>query len=115
MEANAPGSRRSPDVAQMATDMIEIASQILPDWEIDVTMNLQLHMCQCHDCALFLRHVKENLQGGVLSLYLERQKKHWQHVLHEEMRDELSESFKDGLREGEKNIETLEDKLDYFH
>ena len=31
------------------------------------------------------------------------------------MRDELSESFKDGLREGEKNIETLEDKLDYFH
>ena len=36
-------------------------------------------------------------------------------MLHKEMRDELSKSFKDGLREGEKNIETLEDKLDYFH
>ena len=76
-EANAPGLRRSPDVAQMATDVIEIASQILPDWEIDVTTNLPLHMHQCCDCVLFLRHVKENLQGGVLSLYLERQKKHW--------------------------------------
>ena len=51
----------------------------------------------------------------MLSLYLERQKKHWQHVLCEEMRDELSKSFKDGLREGENNIKMLEDKLNYFH
>ena len=36
-------------------------------------------------------------------------------MLCDEMRDELSKAYKDGLREGEHNIETLEDKLNYFH
>jgi hypothetical protein len=50
-----------------------------------------------------------------LSIYLERQKKHWRRVLHDEMREEIDEAYKDGLKDGEKDIETLEDKLDYFH
>ena len=99
----------------MDADTINIVSQILPDWEIEVTTNLPLHMCHCHDCLLFTEHIKQNLQGGAISIYLKHQKKHWRCMLHDEMRDELSEAIKDGLREGEHNIETLEDKLDYFH
>ena len=85
----------------MATDVIDLASQILPDWEIDVNLNLPLHMHRCRDCLLFMKHVKENLQGGAMSLYLERQRKHWRHVLRDEIRDELNEAYKDGLKEGE--------------
>ena len=114
-EANALGSRRSPEVSPMATDMIDLASQILPDWEIDANLNLPLHMCRCCDCLLFTKHVKENLQGGAMLLYLECQRKHWRQVLHDEIRDELDEAYKDGLKEGERNIKTLEEKLGYFH
>ena len=114
METNALGSR-NPKAPLMDADTINIVSQILPDWEIEVTTNLPLHMCHCHDCLLFMEHIKQNLQGGAISIYLKCQKKHWRCMLHDEMRDELSEAYKDGLREGEHNIETLEDKLDYFH
>jgi hypothetical protein len=114
-ESNAPGSRRSPQPLPMDTDAISIAAQILPNWEIETTTNLPLHLHHCHDCLLFMEHIKQNLQGGALSLYLKRQRKHWRWVLHDKMRDELSKRYKDGLEEGERNIETLEDKLDYYH
>jgi predicted RNase H-like nuclease (RuvC/YqgF family) len=99
----------------MGTSAFDIAAQILPNWEIETTMNLPLHLHRCHDCMLFIEHVKQNLQGGALSIYLEHQRKHWRRTLCDEMRDKLSEKYKDGLEEGERNIETLEDKLDYFH
>ena len=114
METNASGSR-NPETPLVDADAINIVSQILPDWEIDATTNLPLHMHCCHDCLLFMEHVKQNLQGGALSIYLECQKKHWRHMLCNKMRDELSKAYKDGLREGEHNIEMLEDKLDCFH
>jgi hypothetical protein len=115
MESDALGSRRSPQAPMTGTNVFDIAAQILPDWEIEMTTNLLLHLRQCHNCLLFIEHVKQNLQGGALSIYLERQRKHWRRMLYDEMRDELSEKYKDGLEEGERNIEMLEDKLDYFH
>ena len=99
----------------MATDAIDLVSQILPDWEIDANLNLLLHMHCCCDCLLLIKHIKENLQGGAVLLYLKRQRKHWRQVLRDEIRDELDEAYKDGLKEGERNIETLEEKLGYFH
>ena len=114
METNAAGLR-NPKTPLADANAINIVSQILPDWEIDATTNLPLHMRHCHDCLLFAEHIKQKLQGGALSIYLEHQKKHWRHMLCDEMRDELSEAYKDSLREGEHNIETLEDKLDYFY
>jgi hypothetical protein len=114
-ESNAPGSWRGPDAPLMSINTIDIAALILPNWEIEGTTNLLLHMHGCQDCLRFIEHVRQNLQGGALSIYLERQKKHWRQVLHDEMREEIDEAYKDGLKDGEKDIETLEDKLDYFH
>jgi hypothetical protein len=114
-ESNAPGSRRGPEAPLVSIDAINIAALILPDWEIEGTTNLPLHMHGCQDCLRFIEHVRQNLQGGALSMYLERQKKHWRRVLRDEIREELDEAYKDGLKEGEKDVETLEDKLDYFH
>ena len=85
----------------MATDAIDLASQILPDWEIDANLNLPLHMHRCRDCLLFMKHIKENLQGRAVLLYLKRQRKHWRCVLCDEIRDELDKAYKDGLKEGE--------------
>jgi hypothetical protein len=99
----------------MSINAIDIAALILPDWEIEGTTNLLLHMCSCQDCLRFIEHVRQNLQGGTLSIYLECQKKHWRRVLRDEIREELDEAYKDGLKEGEKDIETLKDKLNYFH
>jgi hypothetical protein len=114
-ESNAPGSQRGPEAPLVSIDAIDIAALILPDWEIEGTTNLLLHMHGCQDCLRFIEHVRQNLQGGALSIYLEHQKKHWRHVLHNEIREELDEAYKDSLKEGEKDVETLEDKLDYFH
>jgi hypothetical protein len=113
MESNALGSRRGPEAPLVSIDAIDIAALILPDWEIEGTTNLPLHMRGCQDCLRFIEHVRQNLQGGALSIYLERQKKHWRCVLRDEIRED--EAYKDSLKEGEKDVETLEDKLDYFH
>jgi hypothetical protein len=68
MESNAPGSWRGPDALLMSIDAIDIAALILPDWEIKGTTNLPLHMCGCQDCLRFIEHVRQNLQGGALSV-----------------------------------------------
>ena len=99
----------------MATDVIDLASQILPDWEIDANLNLPLHMRRCRNCLLFTKHIKENLQGGAMLLYLKCQRKHWRCMLHDKIRDKLNKAYKDGLKEGERNIKMLEEKLGYFH
>jgi hypothetical protein len=76
-EPSAPGSRRSPEVSPMEVDAINVTAQILPNWEIDVTTNMMLHLHCCRDCLLFSKHAHQYLQGGALAIYLKRQRKHW--------------------------------------
>jgi hypothetical protein len=85
----------------MDVDAIDIIVQILPDWEIDTVTNLPIHMRGCTDCALFVKHVRQNLQGGSLPIYLERQRKHWRCMLHDEIKEQVDEAYKDGLNNRE--------------
>jgi hypothetical protein len=67
-ETSTPGSRRGPEDNRMDVDTINIVVQILPDWEINTVTNLPIHMWGCTDCALFVKHVRQNLQGRSLCI-----------------------------------------------
>jgi hypothetical protein len=114
-ETSTPGSRRGPEDNRMDVDAINIVAQILPDWEIDTVTNLPIHMRGCTDCTLFVKHVRQNLQGGSLPIYLECQRKHWLRVLHNKIKEQVDKAHKDGLNDGERDIAKLEEKLGYYH
>ncbi|KAF8630612.1 hypothetical protein AX17_005364 [Amanita inopinata Kibby_2008] len=103
--------RRSPS-PQDDCNAAAILSQITPDWEVHHETHLPLHPKQCTDCAHFSKHVVETTQGGALTIFLEKQKRHWQRVLHEEMQDKLDNTYYAGLRKGDRSISELEDELE---
>ena len=112
--AQGSSSRRSRS-SERIFDAASVLAHIKPEWEVDQTMRLPLHMRNCADCAHFAKHVAEETQGGALALLIDKLKKHWRRELGDEVREDCNEAFRDGLREGDKKIEELEEELDRSH
>ena len=104
-----PPSRRpiSPHINAAA-----IFSRVLPEWEIEETTHIPIHMTRCQDCALFASHVASQAQGGALEILNDKQRRHWRQMLEEEFRKVQDESFQQGLKESGEETERLKDELD---
>jgi hypothetical protein len=85
---------------------------ILPEWEIEETMHIPIHMTKCQDCTLFAEHVQRQTQGGALEILNDKQRCHWRQVLENEFKKDRDEDRKAELREHEQETEELNDELE---
>jgi hypothetical protein len=55
-------------------DVVMILSGMLPEWEVEETTHIPMHMKNCKDCIHFALHITSQTRSGALEILIEKQK-----------------------------------------
>ncbi|KAF8701257.1 hypothetical protein AX14_000491 [Amanita brunnescens Koide BX004] len=89
-----------------------ILSSVLPEWEVQETTHIPMHMKNCEDCVQFALHVASQTRGGASEILIEKQKRHWRKVLEREFRKAREEGRKLTDKEKDDEIKCLNNEAD---
>jgi septal ring factor EnvC (AmiA/AmiB activator) len=102
-------------------DVATILSGVLPEWEVEETTHIPMHMKNCEDCVHFALHVASQTRGGASEILIEKQKRHWRKVLERDFKKvredgrKLADKEKDSEIERLNNeVEDLRDKISWY-
>jgi hypothetical protein len=103
-------------------DVATILSGVLPEWEVEETTHIPMHMKNCEDCIHFALHVASQTRGSTSEILIEKQKRHWCKVLEKDFKKaredgrKLTDKEKDSEIERLNNeVEDLRDKISWYH